>query len=153
MAEASLGDSRKCNGCKQFKPVSTENWKASFNASGLVIGTKCRRCSDREADRQRIKRAGSKNVHPANSIDDEADDSTEGTKKARGSGGADFDMSIFMDLSPLAPNDLSDLLSTMDDLNLFSVILETSGSTADTAKNRADEVSELIWDAIDYRFS
>ncbi|KAJ7619329.1 hypothetical protein FB45DRAFT_839733, partial [Roridomyces roridus] len=128
-----------------------EYWKASFNASGLVIAINCRECADGIAKHKRDARQP-RSTTPVDT-DDESD--KENPKKTtRGNGGANFDASIFLGLSPLTPDDLSEFLSTQDNVSNVSVILDTSHSSTDTAgKARADEVSGLMWDATDYRFS
>ncbi|KAJ7066069.1 hypothetical protein C8F01DRAFT_1248107 [Mycena amicta] len=127
------------------------HWKAAFNASGLAIGTKCRACADTSKDAQRNKRAGQRMEQDS---EDDSSDKENTAKKSQGSGGADADVSDFLELSSLTPNALSEALaSSGDEIHAFSAIIDATEMETQDSKERCDVLAGLVWDNTDYRFS
>nr|GAT45420.1 predicted protein [Mycena chlorophos] len=164
-SQAEGADGHVCKSCKRAKPITAEHWKATFGARGLQIGTKCRTCANCAAELQSQKRAAAASSKPSPAATDVSESERDSSgkengakkkntkKKSRRSGGANFDMSGFLELLHLTPAKYAEFLEAAADVHDLSAIVDTTGLDSSSGKARADEIAALLWEHMDYRFS
>ncbi|KAJ7849855.1 hypothetical protein B0H14DRAFT_2582333 [Mycena olivaceomarginata] len=123
---------RYCKKCCKEKKVTSQYWKAKFSGTGIKVNAKCRECSEKDSVNLREKHGSSK---PEKENEDLADDASD-----------------FIGVAAVNVDTFLDALSAAGDIKMFSALVDVSALGKEDIRDATDNVAELVWERIGYRF-